>query len=279
MFDEEELLACEKSRRTLEVILGPLPVTEHMHCREMLKVLRSIGLDIRGGLEYLIPTYRWVNCTKARSFPMSNILVTDAEKARKFINLGEHIGDDIAEHPSTLLKAAAAFALVSDLVTEKRSCEDLSIALRECQDEMAIWVGKRILFRLQTRERYRQILLDMAREEWLDEQVSLLHLASRPSTNIVLAHGSACKEACQSGRCMKGSESAHGHHEGTAAKSNEKKCNARTTGSHMDDDRRRMIKGQRSSRPADRVIMEHSTTINTDSCITSDQPSMTEHKH
>jgi hypothetical protein len=71
-----------------------------------------------------------------------------------------------------LVDAANAFGKVAALVRTDLTIAQLDKFIGDSKDKDAVWMKKRVRFRLQTKERYRQILLDLAREEWLDEQVS-----------------------------------------------------------------------------------------------------------
>tara|TARA_R110002003_G_scaffold37_13_gene2208 strand:+ start:15332 stop:16054 length:723 start_codon:yes stop_codon:yes gene_type:complete len=135
------------------------------------EALKFLGLDIHGGVEKL-HTCRQA-CTKYKvGFPMSAITVTNAEKARKYVNLGVHIGTDIPEHPSTLDEAIDACAKVSSLVGKSAPLGRASKQIESSQEVCPVWELRREEFRVKTRERYRQTVLDLAREEWLEDQVS-----------------------------------------------------------------------------------------------------------
>jgi hypothetical protein len=93
-----------------------------------LNALNSIGLDIHGGLVDLKASCA-EGCRAKRKDKLKAILntttyVTDPGIARKFINIGVHLGTDILMHPCTLAEAADAYARISALVTEEYSRED-----------------------------------------------------------------------------------------------------------------------------------------------------------
>jgi hypothetical protein len=95
------------------------------------------------------------------------------EKVRQYLNIGVHIGTDIPENPSSLAEAADAFSKVSALVKSTQTMADIALQIATSPNELELWRLKLEKFRLETRERYRQILLDMVQEERLDEHVSI----------------------------------------------------------------------------------------------------------
>jgi len=136
------------------------------------EALKFAGLDILGSIEQLYEAQK--ECvSEKRGFLMAAILVVDAEKAETYIHLGSHIGTDIVEHPETLEEAADAYTDICWYVGKDDVVGDVTEAGEdEASTELIRWLNKRQAFRVETRKRYRQILVDMAREEWMEEQVS-----------------------------------------------------------------------------------------------------------
>jgi hypothetical protein len=179
---KEQREAIEPEWRQFVKDHGDISEDDFVRVHEGLRALRDAGLDFHGGITAFRGICRYI-LRKRRpiwaSLPNSNVLVVDAEKARKDVNLGVHIGTDIPEHPLTLAEAADAFAKISALVTDRGSVEQVEIMIKD--DTVESWhrtadrisALKRTRFRLQTKERYRQILLDMAHGERLEEQVKL----------------------------------------------------------------------------------------------------------
>lgn len=142
-----------------------------VHRLKCLKTLRLVGLDVHGGLASLQKAFEQRTTSHPRH-PMANLRVVDPEKARQYIKIGVHIGTNIPEHPSTLQEAADPFAEVSGLVQTTEMVPNLEEKIAASKDDVEKWTQKREVFRIKTKERYRQVLLDMAQEERLYEQVS-----------------------------------------------------------------------------------------------------------
>lgn len=139
-----------------------IDLAQYVRYKCMFVALCHVGLDYRGGL---------VEFVAGEEVLMPYILVKDAEKARKYVNIGVHIGIDIPEHPTTLKDAAIAYAKVSTLITEYLDAEDVRGFMEEAHENEDCWWAKRQLFWYQTRERYRQALLDLAKEECYENEV------------------------------------------------------------------------------------------------------------
>jgi hypothetical protein len=166
--------------------------------REVLQVLRSIGLELYNGSSSLGQTLQRMSFESNSALPMSYVLVTDPEKARQYLNIGVHIGTNIPHYPSTLAEAADAYSKIVMLVKSTATPADIEKTIVANTDKLELWRLKREKFCLQMKEQYRQILLDTAREEWLDEQVSI----SNSSTERLLtciAHRPAREEASKNG--------------------------------------------------------------------------------
>jgi hypothetical protein len=137
-------------------------------------VLQTVGLDIHGGTLSLYLTLGCTGTVSYTSLSMSYVLVRDPKKARQYFSVEVHIVTDIPECTSTLAEAADAFSKVSVLVRSTQNMADIISQVAPSPNEPELWRLKREKFGLETRERRRQILLEMAREKWPDEQVSSL---------------------------------------------------------------------------------------------------------
>ncbi|KAF1919434.1 hypothetical protein BDU57DRAFT_536425 [Ampelomyces quisqualis] len=155
-----------------------LDVTTFAHRFVCLETLQHIGLDVQGGVAMLNTAIEASQGSK-QALSMVRIIVENSEKARQYLNIGVQIGKDIPEHPSTLEEAADAYAKVSSLINDNRTAMYLERKIAACTSESNLWAWKRLLFRINTKERYRQILLDLAQEQRLDEQLMNLREKKR----------------------------------------------------------------------------------------------------
>lgn len=124
-----------------------------------MHALQQVGLEIHGGLSTLIKAMTDSENSK-QGISMLAIHVKDAEKARKYLEIGIRNGTDIPKDPSTL----EAFTKVSGLVKSTTTTTELEGEIAATSNKVQTWVLQRELFPINTNERYRQILLDMARE-------------------------------------------------------------------------------------------------------------------
>ncbi|KAF1840177.1 uncharacterized protein K460DRAFT_399180 [Cucurbitaria berberidis CBS 394.84] len=149
-------------------------LASYIHYKHMLEALRYVGLDYRSSLIGFIAA-----CVRFKRLYTQGMLVQDAEKARKYVNIGVHIGTDISEHPNTLKEAAVAFAKVSTLVSDLTDVETRESIIENCHNDKYRWALKREIFWIQTKERYRQALLDLAREECCEKELKGLREKKR----------------------------------------------------------------------------------------------------
>lgn len=134
--------------------------SEFLHINCSLEVIREIGLDVHGELS------DFLSVDPSETVPPAlSIKVINPQEARKYINIGVHLGTDIPRIPSTLEEAAAAFGKLSALITSTRSVVEIEAKIAETHDGYTIWTLEREKFRVETRERYREVLIDMAMEE------------------------------------------------------------------------------------------------------------------
>ncbi|KAF2114017.1 hypothetical protein BDV96DRAFT_647504 [Lophiotrema nucula] len=137
----------------------------------MLQSLQAVGLDVRGGLVRLIQLRS--KHFRDGYFPTNAITVTNPEKARKYINIGIQLPSSTPDHPKSLKEASDLYSQISTLVgMNSPTMKDLDKRIEESKDENEKWELKRERFRVQTKERYEKALLDVAREEWLDKELS-----------------------------------------------------------------------------------------------------------
>ncbi|KAF2114016.1 hypothetical protein BDV96DRAFT_647503 [Lophiotrema nucula] len=155
----------------------------YMFHKECLEALQAVGLDVRGGLAGLRKTMHEAKAAGLEYMPTTRLLVRDAEKARKHINIGIHLNSDIVVHPSTLDEASGCYTTISSLVGNTLTMKDLTRKLEENPDEDESWLLAREIFRLETKERYRGMLIDVALEEKLEEQLSNRRAAKRSRRN------------------------------------------------------------------------------------------------
>ncbi|KAF2660290.1 hypothetical protein K491DRAFT_711799 [Lophiostoma macrostomum CBS 122681] len=151
-----------------------VPKTRFFYKKELMQTLHAIGLDIRGGLSSLIRhTYR---SPKKGAKTMDSFIVTDPEKACKYVNIGIKLESATPSYPNTLREAARIYSQLCDLIEDENgntaTIKDLDQQIEEIEDEALIWELKRKKFRVQTKERYHEMLIDMALEEKLSDMQS-----------------------------------------------------------------------------------------------------------
>ncbi|KAF2821850.1 hypothetical protein CC86DRAFT_426414 [Ophiobolus disseminans] len=123
IISDEEADTFQKARDDFVASNGEISLHKYIQYCATIKILQVIGLDIHGGVVACQRAYRSMAATGRGGVACVALIVVDAEKARKYANLGVHIGTDIPEHPSTLAEAAHAYAQLSYLVSD----EDVSL--------------------------------------------------------------------------------------------------------------------------------------------------------
>ncbi|KAF2251653.1 hypothetical protein BU26DRAFT_561466 [Trematosphaeria pertusa] len=149
---------------------------DHVHFRLTLAALQYIGLDVHGGLERLVRVK--LNCEeKKKAFPMTCIAVVDPGKARRYVNIGVHLGPDspLRKPPATLEHAVRNYTKISDLVDpfnrvpgnadDRKMDEMIERSIGMGQRSHLNWEFERMKFRLQVRKEYREVLIDQAVKE------------------------------------------------------------------------------------------------------------------
>jgi hypothetical protein len=141
--------------------------TEFFYMQECMKTLHVIGLDVRGGLFGFCKI--WARNTAHTAWPMAFIIVKDPDTARKYVNIGITLGCATPSYPSTLKEAAEKYAQICNLIEDEdgntATIKDLDKQIEEATDEAIIWELKREKFRVQMKEKYHDILIDMALED------------------------------------------------------------------------------------------------------------------
>lgn len=130
---------------------------------------------------------------------MAAINVVDPKRARNYVRLGIQIGVDIPRNPETLDEAVLAYAKVPTLVGNNEASNPVTEPREASPTALSIWLQKRKEYRVSTKERYRQLLLDIAQEERLNEQVSYTEVNHGSKANIFTASRLACKETSKNG--------------------------------------------------------------------------------
>jgi hypothetical protein len=166
--DQEEV-----QRRKCHAIEDPMvhdPLSVFFHREQCLQAFRHIGLDICGGIATIDRVRHYSNT----GFNTTSILVTDADKARRYVNIGVHVDamSLMHEKPKTLEEAVKNYALLLELTKEKfrtpkkidQEIEDLLPFGCTERDEI-VWELRREKFILKVRDRYREVVAEMAMEE------------------------------------------------------------------------------------------------------------------
>lgn len=108
---------------------------------------------------------------------MLSVLVKDPAKARKYVNIGTKLEPPTPAYPTTLKEAARLYAHICELVDAKdgtaMTTKEIEKKVEESEDEEEIWDLKREKFRIEIREQYHDMLLEMAHENWLKKEVRL----------------------------------------------------------------------------------------------------------
>jgi hypothetical protein len=147
--------------------------TQFFHREKTIEALQHIGLDFRGGLVRLHRLRNNIIYAKlpCAGFPMQALIVTDPEKARRYINIGVEVNATTLMHqnPTTLEEAVNAYSLILSLTSPNnespRTVKGISEEISEATDTDLIWELKREKFILDVRDRYREVVADMVMEE------------------------------------------------------------------------------------------------------------------
>lgn len=162
-----------KQRRALDSHMSHKPLNIFYHREKCLQAFRHIGLDVRGGIASIDRT----RCqTKANhtSFLTDSILVTDAAKARKYVNIGVHVKAISLMHdiPKTLEEAVKHYALFLYLNKNGfRTVKEIENEIENCRlaasisENERIWELEREKFKLKVRDQYRGVVAEMVMEE------------------------------------------------------------------------------------------------------------------
>lgn len=143
--------------------------------------LQHVGLDVRGGLGRFSKLMD-EHYDKGTLLPTTSIIVVDAEKASKYFDIGMQVSAT-PSYPQTLQEAAERYAQIAKLVEDANgttpTVKELDKKIEEATDANVIWELKREKFRVQIKEKYKEMLLDMAVEERFEGEVSGPFLSRR----------------------------------------------------------------------------------------------------
>ena len=142
-----------------------------------IEALQHVSLDIRGGILQLHRLRKSIVNEKAvgAGCPTHALIVTNSEKARKYINIGVEVNATTLMHqnPTTLEEAVNNYSLILSLTSPNnespRTAKEIDKDISETTDTDEIWELKREKFILDVRDRYREVMMDMVMEEkvWL----------------------------------------------------------------------------------------------------------------
>lgn len=148
--------------------ISDLPFIEYLSCKQMYETLQHIGLCFHGGFENFA---RVRSGSLSQELPMKYIIVVNEARAKKFNNIGPVIGKDALREPKNLEDAARAFATLDAAMGYVPPVEQIDAAILRAKNKHDVWALEREKFLLQTKKRYRKMLLGLAREEWCQEEV------------------------------------------------------------------------------------------------------------
>jgi hypothetical protein len=137
------------------------------------KSLLYIGLDLHGGRERLVSIM--LNCDRPKMrFPTTSSLVLVPVKASKYFNVGVQVKMDLYHGvPRTLDEAIIAYTAIKDLVPDDTTGKkdgmiiesDIAEQLGSGKFSDLLWEFERGKFRLKTRKRFKNAMIDKAIEE------------------------------------------------------------------------------------------------------------------
>jgi hypothetical protein len=125
--------------------------------------------------------------------PAQAFIVTNPEKARKYINIGIEVNTTTLMHqnPTTIEEAVNNYSLILSLTSPNnespRTVKEIDKDISETTDTDKIWELKREKFILDVRDRYREVMMDMVMEKvWFLLSLTyvpiLTHCDSSPSS-------------------------------------------------------------------------------------------------
>lgn len=141
-----------------------------------LQALQKIGLDYRGGVKKFM--FAPLEKTNGElKLPTAGLLVTDADKAAKYIDLGTRFSPFDLQKAKSLDEAAKRFSDISTIVNPQwdvpAALETLGVDLERTTDEDEKWMLKREIFRLHVLVQHEEWLLDLANETQLCRQQAM----------------------------------------------------------------------------------------------------------
>jgi hypothetical protein len=168
-FDKEEV----DERRKAVIGLHTMTRTQFVHREKTIEALQHIGFDFRGGLVRLHKMRENIIYAKlpCAGFPTQALIVTNPEKARRYINIGVEVNATtlMQQNPTTLEEAVNAYSLILSLTSPNnespRTVKEIDKEISEDTDTDLIWELKREKFILDVRDRYREVVADMVMEE------------------------------------------------------------------------------------------------------------------
>ena len=143
--------------------------------KRCLQALRDHGLDFKGGLHRLLEADQ-IAYEEVSHLSLLSILVIDPDKAKKVVDLGLKLNTAVPKYPTSLEEASTMYAKLDRLVNNSYTVKEIDKKIDKEENEYEIWEWRREKFRIQTRDRYREMLINLAREDWLDDQVRPSHI-------------------------------------------------------------------------------------------------------
>ncbi|KAF2868090.1 hypothetical protein BDV95DRAFT_580235 [Massariosphaeria phaeospora] len=143
--------------------------------KRTLEALQHIGLNIHGGMQKIHGLREVIRKTRKRGFSMSSVVVVDAEKARKYVDLGVRLDATTLLHDeaTSLEQAVRNYAVILELMAPGDDNNGISDGDHETtvkkpggetHDDF-MWEQGCETFRRATKLRYRQVIEDVVLEE------------------------------------------------------------------------------------------------------------------
>lgn len=146
---------------------------DYVESTGIVKALKNIGLGVHGGVPRMCFLRRHSQLN-GESFPINSIIVENAEKARDYIEIGQHLGSDIKleSGSSSINKVAMNHVRLMDTIyplgAPEQSWTTLKKRILEAtiggQSEHVMWEYKRAKFRARIAEKSKQIFINKAVE-------------------------------------------------------------------------------------------------------------------